>query len=451
MKSAQTWVGSLFCAGSVCLWSCQSEIATTDLEATALVPSGGLDPGPWSQFRGNASKSGSVRAPGPAVNLTWGLMGVGPVSAGGITLAANGDLFFKSADFEKGVSVVYRVDGKAGVVLARSQEFAASDSGVTIGKDALYTTSGNSVWVLNRVTLEVLGSYTEAVFDALGGAPLLSSTAIDSAGSYALYVADRSTGAIHALESSSGRLLWTHESQTPQGLGELGPVWTAGHGRHALALFGNVSEAGGVGIVDASGELHLTLWSGGPASFNWFGSGALSADGRRIYVTTFADHGTDVVWAIDAANGRKLWSIPSDEGRRNFFGRPAVVENRLYAGGFHGVVLAVVDTGVGFEIAWEFAPPLGEFAELTALSAAYDDEGRVFLYAVDQGFDVGQLLVLEDLGREVREVHRTSLDGTMRRSSFGSSSVSIDFEGCVYVGGGQFEESRSGAVYKFCP
>ncbi|NOT00167.1 MAG: PQQ-binding-like beta-propeller repeat protein [Phycisphaerales bacterium] len=415
---------------------------------------GDLDLGPWPQFRGNNRKTGSLIAPGPATTLSWRRGEIASVSRGGIAIAASGDIYFKSR--ELGGSFVYRIDGGSGQVLAQSPNFGLLSSGVTIGADALYTTSlsptGTHVTILDRITLGVISEISSPAFGSLGDAPIVSLNRNSPSGTHTLYVTDTSQRAIHAIDAGTNQVLWTFLATAPQVAGSrLGPIWLGDDGRQVIAFFGNQTSNGAVALADNGDGSFELLWTGGPVGFNWMGTGVLSSDASRIYVATFANDGADVIWAIDATNGKPIWSVPSNSGVRNFFGRPAVVGDRIYAGGHNGRVTAVIDEGETYSVPWEYIPASGQFAEFTSISAVVTKSGTTYLYAVDQGNMFGQLLVLRDDGLTYTEILRTSLNGTMGASGFGSNSASIDNEGCVYIGSGRTTVANGGEIYRFCP
>lgn len=63
----------------------------------------------------------------------------------------------------------------------------------------------------------------------------------------------------------------------------------------------------------------------------------LAADGEQAYVAF-----NQAVYAVSLDNGRELWRFsPEIEGEGGFYATPAVHEDRLYVGGYDGVVVAL--------------------------------------------------------------------------------------------------------------
>ena len=419
-----------------------------------------LDAGTWPTFRGNAERTGSVTAPGPAIELAW-TMGTefyaGSVSSGGFAIAANGDVYYKTCDGDgdpgvDGPNYVIRIDSQTGEILARSADIGGQGfnyGGVTIGVDRVYTVTNGSpsrLFAMNKITLATEQEYVLSGAPSLRGAPLIGDV-LNDAGNRNLYVADRGNSAIHAIDSVTGDVMWTYFTTVSHVFGKFGPMWLTNDGRQAMAFFGNDALGPGSAIADNGDNTFEVLWEdAGPGNFNWWGSGVMSADGSRIYVTTFNDGGTDALWAISVADGSIIWSAGG--GIENHFGRPAVVGNRIYCGGHDGRVVAYEDSGASGAIVWTYADGIDEH---TAISAATDQSGTTYIYASKQGNDgVGKLLVFRDDGEDFTLLLETDLDGTMGRSIFGGNGLAIGADGGVYVGSGVRDGAR-GQVYKFMP
>jgi len=404
----------------------------------------------WSQFRGNAQKTGATHTPGPATTLKWRRSGLGSVSPGGISISPNGDVYFRTTDLGQ-YSSVFRLSGVDGSVIAESRPIPAGDGGVTLVGELAMVTTRNVLVVFDMESLEIVQEIGSLDFAELVGTPVPAAAAVSPDESLKVFVADRATAMIHMIDVDEGRRIWSYPTARNGWLFELGPVFQTEEGSTAVAYFGNQVEAPGISVVDRGADDGDVHWEGGPQGFNWIGTGILNEEFSHIYVTTFADNDSDVLWAIDAMNGRVKWSLPNDFGARNFFGRPVLVENRVYASGFNGLVVAVDDSNLGASIAWEFRPPLGEFAELTGMSAAVTDEGEIFLYAVDQGFDSAQLIILRDAGDSVDMIFRTDLVKSMKRGFLANNAPSIGPDGCVLIGSGVYDDPNGGEVYCFCP
>jgi len=142
-----------------------------------------------------------------------------------------------------------------------------------------------------------------------------------------------------------------------------------------------------------------------------------------------------------------IWSAGG--GPANHFGRPAVIDNRIYAPAAAGKVYAYDDNGASGTIAWTYtnADP-GEF---TAISAAKTASGDRYIYAVQQetATGLGRLVVLRDDGAAATELLDTTLGGTMRRTLFANSSATLDAQGSLWVSGGRVDDPTPGDLYKF--
>jgi outer membrane protein assembly factor BamB len=411
----------------------------------------------WPGFRGTAAKRGSVLADGPAVNHDFTIGNQGIVSAGGICVDDDGDIYFKTYDQEETQSFVRRLDGCTGANLASSPALvsaAGNYSGVSIGVDAIYASNyagaGNtSIFKLNKNTLAVIDEFTDPAFVGLRGAPLISDIPND-AGNQVLYVADRNGVAIHAVDSVTGEVMWSHPVFADAPFMQLGPMWETGDGRQAFAYFANIDIGGGIAIADNGDGTFEVLWDFvGPDSFNWWGTGALSEDGERIYVPTFNDNDADSFWVIDVDDGSVIdsFSGQTEDGPLNFFGRPAVIGNRIYCGGGDGVVACFQDDGNGnISLVWTYRDNVDEH---TAISAVRTPGGETYIYTARQ--NVPALLVLQDLGNTHDKLLETNLNGAMKATLFANNSCTVDADGSLWVGGGSPNEPdiTPGDVYKF--
>jgi hypothetical protein len=415
---------------------------------------------PWPSWRGGPGNQASVQAPGPATNLDFALREFGLVAVGGFTVDDDGDIYFKTRS--DGGSRVYRMNPASGAVLAQTPVLPSNGgayAGVAVGTDAVYTClyngAGNtSVLKLNKNTLAIIDEFQDGAFAGLRGTPLIGSVP-NSRGNINLYISDREGAAIHAVDSVTGEVDWTYLAIYDAIFGMIGPQWVeAGTGRDRVAYFGNGSLGPGAVLEDNGNGTFDVVWeAAGPESFNWYGSGALSADGDSIYVTTFNDGDVPSVWSINAANGDVRWSIPGLRGtpeELNFFSRPSVLGNRVYCVGGFGVVIAVDDLGSTYDIAWEHRSGVGEY---TAGSVVQTPGGEVYVYAVRQGDpaipEPAQLLVLRDNGSSFDVILETTLGGTMQPSLFGNNSAAIDAAGNVWVAGGRDTALNNGDIYKF--
>lgn len=422
-----------------------------------------LDNSVWPQFRATDGKSGAVEAPGPAVEHAWTNENVAIPAPGGFTVAANGDIYYKSMDDDG--CYVFRLDPDTGQIIQQSANLGGAlgaYSGVAVGVDRLYTTlftaEGNtSILILDKNTLAVTDTFTNAAFLGLRGTPLLG-TVLNNAGHRNLYVVDRNAVKVHAVDSVTGDLMWSRDIPAAASFGALGPMWVDGGGKQVIAHFGNAQFFGGIAIRDNGDNTSTELWNGGPDSFNWWGSGAMSADGNRIYVTTFNDNDVSPLWAINKDFGTIVWSVPGFRGdptrEMNFFARPSVVGNRVYCGGANGVVACYQDNGSSATLLWEYRDLLDEH---TCISAVKAPNGTTYVYAVKQGLTLdparGVLIVLRDDGNSYTKLLETDLDGAMLPTLYSNSSCTVDGDGGLYIGGGNAFDAGVGpaAVYKFAP
>ena len=432
---------------------------------TAAAAQAQFDNGVWPGFRGRADKNASVQAPGPAVNHAFTRTDLGIGSTAGFTVAENGDVYFKTHD--DGGSIVYRLNPVDGSTLAQSIDFGGgigNYGGVAIGTDAVYITmhAGSStpaIIKLDKVTLGVINTWELPEFGSLRGTPLISDVT-NVAGNHVLYVADRTNIAIHAVDAITGDVMWTHFTLADTPFGQVGPMWTLGDGRQAIAYFGNVDLGPGVALADNGNGTYEVLWEfAGPGSFNWFGTGAMSADEQRIYVTTFNDNDVPPLWAISVADGSVVWDIPGFRGEpneRNYYARPAVIGNRIYCGGGFGVVTCVEDTGATGNVIWEYRDGIDEH---TSISAVETNDGTRYIYAVKQGAIAdpngfgASLIVLRDDGANYTLILDTDLGNTMRNTLFGNNSATVDALGQIWIGGGNsFDDGvNPGDIYVLSP
>lgn len=431
--------------------------------AVAPAVQGQSDSSAWSQWRANTAKTGSAVADGPALTHDWTRDDVDIVAPGGFSVGSNGDIYYKSMDDDG--TWVYRIDPADGSTVAKSINLGGvvgSYSGVAVGVEQLYTTvyvaeGDTSIIVLDKNTLDVLGTISHPEFLGLRGTPVISEVP-NQFGNYTLYVVDRNGIQMHAVDATTGDLLWSYDLPADVSFGQLGPLWLDGNNRQVVAHFCNAQNFGGVAIADNGDGTYEELWVGGPDSFNWWGSGALSADGLRIYVTTFNDGDVPPLWAIDVEDGSIVWDVPGyrdDPDREmNFFARPAVVDDRVYCGGGRGVVACYQDLGGRAELMWDYRDQEDEY---TCLSAVKAQDGNTYIYAVRQGLiqipNRGTLVVLRDDGDTYTKLLETDLDGLMLPTLYSNSSCTIDDAGNLYIGGGNsFDEGvNPGGIYKFTP
>lgn len=429
-----------------------------------------VDPGPWPTFKGNSSRSNSAVAPGPAVHHAWTISNFGTTSSGAPSVAANGDVYVKTNDT---AVYVYRIS-PAGVILAQSPNLTPNGggtgdySGVTIGANSIWTslagggtTDGLTKMVeLDKSTLAVIRTITDSSFVSMRGTPLMSTFANGPSGSYTLYASDRNGLGIHAVDVATGTVRWTYNYfGTAPPFDQVGPIWTVG-GKQRIAFFRNDSFFAGLCLEDNGDNTYSVVWEGAPDSFNWFGSGALSPDASRIYVTTFNDGDVPSLWCVDSATGGTIWSVPGERGtctERNYFTRPAVVGNRIYCSGGNGVVTCFVDEGSTYSVAWEYRVDRGE---MTGLAVAAAPTGEKYIYAnVQEVYDwsigsglsrnSGELHVLRDNGSSYTLMTRDSLYGTMKKSIFAGGSPAVAADGSIYFGSGTRGDPAAWEFYKF--
>ena len=445
--------------------------------AVASAASAQIDPAaPWGAYRGNQLRTASTTASGFPDGHLMTITGQYPVSEGGFTVGANGDLYFKTHrnndnianDGGPGCTVV-RMDRVTGDVIASVDLDGGSGnySGLTHAVNGIWTTiHGNgaipAILRLNADTLAVEQTIEDAAFGSLRGAPMVGSVA-NTNGNLNLYVQDRTNNQIHAVDSVTGEVMWSY---TPIGdtvfFGKMGPMWTV-DGRDAFAYFANTAVFPGVALKD-NGDSYTELWFGGPDNFNWIGSGAAATPGGTIYVNTFTDDNgagpTATTWAIDPADGTILWSVDGMRGQGsdvelNFFSRPTVVGNRVYCVGGFGVVTCFIDNGASYTQAWEWRDEQGEFTICTAAVV----DGTTYVYAARQGdpnadpFVPGEFLVLRDDGSSYTEILHTDLGGDMLPTLYGNNSATPDPDGNVWVAGGTWANPvfKEGEIYKFGP
>ncbi|MBK7405576.1 MAG: PQQ-binding-like beta-propeller repeat protein [Phycisphaerales bacterium] len=447
--------------------------------AISSIASAQIDPNAfWGAYRGNQLRTAFASvAAGPADNHAMTVTGQYPVSMGGFTVGANGDLYFKThrndanidADGGPGCTVV-RMDRATGAVLASVDLPGGSGnySGLTHAVNGIWTVvhghgATPTIYRLNATTLAVEQQITNGDFGGLRGAPLIGSVP-NMNGHLNLYVHDRNNNKIHCVDSVTGELMWSYiPIGSPALFGKMGPSWTDG-GKDVFAYFANTSVFPGVALKDNGDHTYTELWIGGPENFNWLGSGASATPGGTIYVNTFTDDGgagpTPTLWAIDGGDGSVLWAVDGHRGEGadvelNFFSRPAVKGNRVYCCGGYGVVTCFVDNGGSYTQAWEYRDQIGEFTICTVVEAA----GQTYVYAVRQGdpnadpFVPGELLVLRDDGGSFTQILKTDLNGTMLPTFYGANSATPDPDGNVWVSGGTFANPvfKTGQIYKFAP
>jgi hypothetical protein len=418
-----------------------------------------FDSSVWPGFHGTATKRGAVAAPGPAVSLGFRVDNFGTCSPGGFTVAANGDIYYK--EYTPTTSRLHRLNPATGAELAHSDDFPGNTGnygGVAVGTDAVYACFYNGVGVtsvvkFNKTTLATVAQWTDPSFQGMRGTPLIGSIP-NNAGHVNLYVPDRNANKIFAIDSVTGTIMWSYDTLFPAILGQAGPMWISGDNKQTLAHFGNGNFGPGAAIRDNGDNTFTTLWElGGPGNFNWWGCGALSADGTKIYVTTFHDpippatDFTDTMWAVSVADGSVIWHAGLPDG--NHFGRPAVIGNRIYAGNGGGAVYCYEDQGATVTQPWIYTHT--DPGEFTTISAVLTPSGDRYIYACQQETTTqhGRLLVLKDNGTSPQVTLDTTLGETMRWSLFANASATVTADGSVWICGGRVDDPTPGDIYKF--
>lgn len=459
----------------------RSHLLTTILVAGAVasVTSAQIDPTAfWGAYRGDQLRTAFVTpSDGPVVGLDMTITGQYPVSEGGFSVGANGDLYFKTHRNSNNINndggpgcTVVRMNRDTGAVIASVELPGGSGnySGLTHAVNGLWTTvygngATSEVYRLNADTLAIEQTITNGAFGGLRGAPLIGSVP-NTNGHLNLYLHDRNNNQIHCVDSVTGDLMWSYTPiGAPASFGKMGPSWTDG-GRDVFAYFANTPVFPGVALKDNGDNTYTELWIGGPENFNWIGSGAASTPGGTIYVNTFTDDGgagpTATLWAIDPTDGSVIWEVDGHRGEGsdielNFFSRPAVKGNRVYCVGGYGVVTCFVDNGASYTQAWEWRDELGEFT----IGTVAEVDGQTYVHAVRQGdanadpMVPAELLVLRDDGASYTEILHTDLGGDMLPTFYGNNSAMPDPDGNVWVAGGTWavESFKTGEIYKFSP
>lgn len=394
----------------------------------------------WPDYKGGPLRQASKLVDdGPATELDWTITTDQPANIGGISIGADGNLYFKSRTGDGSLPKVYKVDPSNGNILASSPGLAGdagSYAGVALGTTHVWTTvsstaSGSRVSKiikLNYADLSVAGEYTNAAFDTPGssaglrGAPIIGSIA-NQRGNVNLYLHMRGdtaggslspSGLIHCVDSVTGQLDWSYDPLMGNTcfFGIFGPAWVSG-GKMHMAYFGNQAVSSGVCVRDNADGTYTEVWFGGPDNFNWIGSGAMNGAGDTVFVTTFNDGDTPSMWAINANTGAQKWSVPGRRGtvhELNFFGRPAAFGNRVYACGGYGVITCFDDLGNTYNQPWVLRPAhvpnpnnpdqfnaatntrdawmteadFFNSGEITAYTVAITDAGERYIYAMMQ-------------------------------------------------------------------
>ncbi len=472
----------------------------------------------WGSYKAGQLMQGSVDAAnGPATSLEWTLNGVQPVAAGGITIGSDGMLYFQTRSSVEQPRV-YKVNPANGNVLAVSPFLPgntgtyASPAHAVNGLWTAVSNNANGPWEsaiirLNYSDLSIAQTITDPALDpnpntaGLRGAPLIG-TVNNQRGNVNLYVHMRGAGGfpgglIHAVDSVTGDVDWSYDPLLGNTtfFGFIGPGWVSG-GRYHIGHFGNQAVSGGIVVRDNADGTWTEVWFGGPDNFNWMGTAAMNDSNTTMYVTTFNDGDTPSMWAINAATGAQNWSVPGRRGtvhELNFFARPSVMGNRVYACGGAGVITAFDDNGGSYTQPWVLRPTAipdpnnpDLFAAPTNTRAAWATEQDFFnageitaytvvdvvgrggaterlIYAVmqQQNQDPGlgsdpftaQFIVVRDEGSSATELFRTTLNNTMIPTRFGNSTAAVDEDGNVYVAGGSPSATAgaNGQVYKFAP
>ena len=515
------WRGTWYVLGEIKMTNKSIVLALTI--GIASIASAQVDPGAfWPGYKnGNDRAASAAVAGGPAIifDQTWTTDQ--PASMGGLTIGSDGNLYFKTRTGDNSKPRVYKIDPSDGTILAMSPELdgdAGSYAGLTHGTNFLWTsvssTAGGTrvskIIKLNYADLTIAEEITNAAFDTPGdslglrGEPVLGSVTNQN-GNVNIYVHERGnptgstpSGLIHCLDSVTGELQWTYDPMTTGTsafFGRLGPVWVADDGngdRNYIAYFGNKSGAGaGICIRDNADGTFTEVWLGGPDNANWFGTGAMNAAQDTIYVSTFNDGDTASLWSIDAMTGAQNWSVPGLAGtinELNFFGRPAVMGDRVYVGGAFGVITCFEDDGAGgFTQPWEVRPAAvddgsdqfvadpdtraawqtdqdffrsGDITALTVVEVEMSGTPTRYIYAVmeqqpqETGMgdpETAQLIILRDDGASATEILRTSLEDSMNPTRWGSASPTVDANGLLFIVGGNptITGSDQGEIYKF--
>jgi hypothetical protein len=455
-----------------------SQLLTTILAAGALASAAAAQVDPnafWPAYKGDQLRRAFVMpSAGPVTSLADTITGHYPVSEGGFTVGANGDLYFKTHRNTDNVnndggpgSTVVRMDRDTGAVLASVDLPGGSGnySGLTHAVDGIWTThfaaaGDTAIYRLNKATLAIEKTFTDGAFSGLRGAPMVGSVP-NTNGNVNLYLHDRGANEIFAVDSDTGEIMWSYVPiGDPVSFGKMGPLWTSG-GRDTFAYFANTAVFPGVALRD-DGDSYTELWIGGPENFNWIGSGAAGTPGGTIYVNTFTDDNgtgpTPTLWAIDPADGSVKWAVDGRRGEGsdvelNFFARPAVMGNRVYCVGGFGVVTCFIDNGNSYTQAWEWRDEAGEF---TTVSVAEVD-GETFVHAVRQGDPnadprvPADFLVLRDNGGSYTEILHTPAN--LLPTLYGNNTATVDPDGNVWVAGGTWANVafKTGEIYKFSP
>lgn len=473
----------------------------------------------WADFKGGPARQASKAVPaGPATEVAWMNEDLQPTALGGFSVDADGFIYFKTRS-DQGFQQVFKLDPSDGAVVATSPDLVGdtrSYGGVTIGVDAIYATASTSddgsgsplstIYKLDKTDLSIIDAFTNpAEFDDLAGVrsqPILSSFVKPTTG-VNMYVYERGSdgiaGLIHAVDSVTGDIDWTYDPLLTQEtfFSQVGPSFEV-DGQTHIAYFSRDSVDTGILVRDNNDGTNTELWFGGPQSFNWFGSGVLSSDGSLIYVTTFNDNDAPSLWAINADTGAVEWSVPGQRGtvtEFNFFGRPAVAGDRVYAGGQQGLITCFEPDGSGgFTQPWEIRaqllddngdtvpdapgdtkdayPTLEEFfngGEITSLAVAQvdsdgdtvEDERYVYASMQEQFQDpdnplpevTTQLIVVRDDGASAEVVLRTTLDDELKPTRWGAGSPTILPDGSILIAGGNVSVtgSANGQVVKLSP
>ncbi len=480
-----------------------------------------VDPGAfWPGYKGGNDRSASAVVTGaPSIQLDQTWTTDQPASMGGLTIGSDGNLYFKTRTGDGSRPRVYKMDPSNGTVLATSPELdgdGGSYAGLSHGVNFLWTSVSSSasgsrvskIVKLNYADLSIADEFTNPIFDTpatslgLRGEPVIGSV-VNQRGNINLYVHSRGrpgsatpAGLIHCVDSVTGDVDWSYDPMMAVStfFGRLGPVWENG-GRDHIAYFGNQNAASGVCIRDNADGTFTEVWLGaaGPDGANWFGTGALNAAQDTIYVTTFSDTGTDAFWSIDAMTGAQNWSVPSMQGtihEYNFFGRPALLGDRVYVGGSFGVLTAFESDGAGgFIQPWEIRPAPApntddpdlfvddpetraawltetdffNSGDITAITVVEVDESGTavrYIYAVmeqqpqEEGVadpETTQLIVLREVDDTITELARTTLGDSMKPTRWGAGSPTVDAEGNLYVVGGNASVTGGdpGEIYRF--
>jgi len=138
---------------------------------------------------------------------------------------------------------------------------------------------------------------------------------------------------------------------------------------------GRVFIAGFNQMVAVDADTGSTIWTFDPPGY---GVSTATVVGPNVYFTAIdGDARIERAYALDAATGSQLWGVVLDEAsnRNSLRSNPAVVDGRLYVGGFDGRLHAL-DAGTGAEI-WSASVGTSDGQWVSSSPAVAD--GRVII------------------------------------------------------------------------